>query len=441
MDALVRAGVPTVLFIKDPTPEDLARFPGVEVAGLAGMSRTWTPAQMQSDLRPRLECLRALAPRVCHYKVCSTFDSSPTIGSIGAAIDIGQSLFESPWVPLVIGAPRLRRYTLFGNLFAGFGPEVFRLDRHPTMSRHPVTPMAEADLRAHLAQQTRRAIGLVDILALTGDAQQVDERLQALLSGAGRGDRPEIVLFDVLDEDRLASVGRLVWSGAQRLERTLFCAGSSGLEYALVGHWQRTGELPVDPPGLPWPKPVDQILAVSGSCSPQTASQIEHALANGFVGIDVNAPALLDPATNGAARSKAVEATLGALAAGQSVLLYSARGPGDPRIRELQQASAARHGDPLAFGHALGGELGAVLRTIVERRRVPRVALAGGDTSGHLAKAMGVEILEPVYQSAPGSVLCRVHSQHDFVQGVELVMKGGQVGNERFFVSVKTGVF
>ena len=34
------------------------------------------------------------------------------------------------------------------------------------MSQHPVTPMNEADLRLHLAKQTRRRIRLFDILKL-----------------------------------------------------------------------------------------------------------------------------------------------------------------------------------------------------------------------------------------------------------------------------------
>src|SRR3546814_4722054 len=67
-------------------------------------------------------------------------------------------------VPIVVGAPHLGRYVVFGNLFAvAGGDEVFRIDRHPTMARHPVTPMHEADLRRHLAAQTDMPIALVPI--------------------------------------------------------------------------------------------------------------------------------------------------------------------------------------------------------------------------------------------------------------------------------------
>jgi hypothetical protein len=47
------------------------------------------------------------------------------------------------------------RYQAFGNLFATVEGTAYRLDRHPTMSRHPVTPMTEADLRLHLSPASR----------------------------------------------------------------------------------------------------------------------------------------------------------------------------------------------------------------------------------------------------------------------------------------------
>ena len=47
-----------------------------------------TPAQMDEELPAQLKLLNGLAPRLIHYKVCATFDSSPRIGSIGHAADI-----------------------------------------------------------------------------------------------------------------------------------------------------------------------------------------------------------------------------------------------------------------------------------------------------------------------------------------------------------------
>ena len=84
----------------------------------------------------------------------------------GAPIEIGKRVFGAQFVPMVVGAPSLRRYTVFGNLFAAVDGVVYRIDRHPTMKCHPVTPMREADLRLHLKAADRPAIGLLDMLQL-----------------------------------------------------------------------------------------------------------------------------------------------------------------------------------------------------------------------------------------------------------------------------------
>ena len=110
---------------------------------------------MDEHLPASFRWLKSLDARFCHYKVCSTFDSSPACGSIGRAIEIGARVFGQAMVPLMVGAPQLKRYTFAGHLFAGYQGETYRIDRHPVMSRHPVTPMDEAILRLHLARQTQ----------------------------------------------------------------------------------------------------------------------------------------------------------------------------------------------------------------------------------------------------------------------------------------------
>ena len=62
---------------------------------------------------------------------------------------------------------------------SGLDSPVYRLDRHPTMRHHPVTPMTEADLRVHLSHQTDRPIDLVDVLALDAGYEAAAERLRA----------------------------------------------------------------------------------------------------------------------------------------------------------------------------------------------------------------------------------------------------------------------
>src|SRR5919109_1797332 len=155
MEALSLGGVSTVLFMKEPDAALLTRFVNCQAIGLAGTARSETPEWMETHLRTAFDWLKGLGAALCHYKVCSTFDSGPAVGSIGRAIEIGRSVFGEAPVPVIVGAPQLRRYTAFGHLFPAYQDRTYRIDRHPVMSRHPVTPMQESDLLLHLASQTR----------------------------------------------------------------------------------------------------------------------------------------------------------------------------------------------------------------------------------------------------------------------------------------------
>ena len=440
LEALTRAGVRTALFLDPPGAEALAGFGDLAAAGVAGVSRSLTPAQMDDELRPVFARLRDLGAPLVHYKVCSTFDSSPTVGSIGHAIEIGQEVFGSPWVPLLVGAPVLGRYCVFGNLFARSGPETepFRLDRHPTMRRHPITPMDEADLRIHLARQTNRPIDLLDVRFLERPFAECAARLDDLRAGGGA----EIVLFDILYDAHLAPLGRMIWDGTAETPAggSLFCVGSSGVEYALAAHWRDAGLSPADPPDMAPAAPADRVVAVTGSCSPVTGRQIDWALANGFAEVAVRTA---DLAEGGAAaeaeQERVVRAGWDALAAGRSVLLHTSRGPGDARIGETREALRRGAAAGGSTGEILGLGLGRAVRALIgENGGVRRAAVCGGDTSGFVARELGITALTMAAPMAPGSPLCRVHAG-GVVDGMEIVFKGGQVGTVDFFGRVRNG--
>ena len=118
MEVTAFAGLPTVLFLNPPTPEQLAQFADRRVIGIAGIARSQSPAWMDRHLPPIYELLRALGAPIAHYKVCSTFDSAPHVGSIGRAIDLGTPVLGGAWTPVVVGDPGMGRYQAFGSLFA-----------------------------------------------------------------------------------------------------------------------------------------------------------------------------------------------------------------------------------------------------------------------------------------------------------------------------------
>lgn len=404
LEQLAEGGVSAVLFLRPPEAALRARFAGVRAIGLAGDSRSRSPAWMDSHLPAAFAVLSEAA--IVHYKTCSTFDSSPATGSIGRAMEIGQRVFGGV-VPVLVGAPHLQRYVVFGNLFAAAGGTVCRIDRHPTMSCHPVTPMHEADLRRHLAAQTNMPVALVPIDRI--QAGETDAAFGAVDSGA--------VLFDGIDAPSLAAAGTAILSRGIR-----FAAGSSGVTAALVLAW-RTAGLVCAPVSLPRAGAVDRLLVVSGSCSPVTACQIARASAAGYATVRANVPALL--AGDSSEEERLIGATDAALqSAGRSVL-HTADGP---------LAAAAP-----AAGERLGAALGRIARAVIRRRRLHRMVFAGGDSSSHGVAQLGIDALTWVAPLDRGAPLVRAHADDPAIEGLELVLKGGQIGGEDFFEVARHG--
>jgi 3-oxoisoapionate kinase len=426
MEVLTLAGHPAVLFLDVPTPEQLAKFAGYRALGIAGIARSKSPQWMEAHLPGIFKTLAALGAPITHYKVCSTLDSSPEVGSIGKAIDVAVQVLGCEWVPILTAAPAIGRYQLFANLFARSGEVVDRLDRHPVMSRHPVTPIAEADIRLHLAHQIRAPIGLIDYLALK--AGTADLQLRAELKKGRR-----LIVIDVVDEQSLIAVGQLIWNhrGAR-----LFAVGSQGIEYALVAYW-RSEKLLGNEEVLPRATAVERMAVVSGSCSPVTAGQIAWALERGFEPIRLDPRCALDERSWTQALSRATHEALRAVELDRDPLIFTARGPDDPAVAAFLEAVSAAGADASAVNESVGQGLGRILDSILRRTGIQRAVLAGGDTSGHGAKMLGVNALTLLAPIVPGAALFRAHSDDPRYANLEIALKGGQMGPPDYFGQIK----
>jgi uncharacterized protein YgbK (DUF1537 family) len=413
-----------VLFLSPPSADLLrSRFADLRCIGVAGTSRAMSPAEMDAELAPVLRELWSAGAPILHYKVCSTFDSSPTIGNIGRVVDMAhRQLNDGRTISVVAGAPPLRRFTIFGNHFAAAGDEIYRLDRHPTMSRHPTTPMDEADLRVHLSRQTDASIALMSLLDLTGDDASVDARYAYRMR-----EKPGMLMYDIFDDTHLRAAGRLIWEEAQRAAH--FSVGSSGVEYALTAHWRAMGMISKQRAVLPRIEPVKQLLVMSGSASPMTAQQIQWAAQNGFDTIRAPAEELVQPSLAQAARRALFERALASLSNGNSVLIYSASGPDDPSIG----ATRSRMASGESSARLLGAEMGKMTRELLARTALRRVVIAGGDTSSYATHELGLYALEMMAELAPGAPLCRAYSNDPRFDGLEIALKGGQIGKAEYF--------
>jgi len=453
MEALACSGYRSVLFLKPPTSEQLAKYPGLRAFGIAGGSRTMSPEEMERELPPAFEALKASGARIAHYKMCSTFDSSPVTGSIGKAIELGRRVFGERPTPLAVGLPLLGRYVAFGNLFArsGLDTEPCRLDRHPTMSRHPVTPMNEADLRLILGTQTSLPVELVDVLKLEealaarssrreeAPTESASKNDQSFLTSAATSLEPKpVVLFDTLREAHLPVIGREIEHLAEAGQ--LFVVGSSAVEYALVAHWKKilSAEMGRTQRGNESgfsvssrtlcskesvPATLRQLVVVSGSCSPVTDRQIAKAVQAGFAETTLDPMRLL----NTEAPEIDLSDAFSLLRSGRSLILHTSRGPTDQRLQDSLSSTEREK-----LGRALGG----VLDGLLQASGLKRAVVCGGDTSMAVARALGIEALEFAAPAAPGSPLCLVYAPGRSADGCEMVFKGGQNGRDRFLLDV-----
>lgn len=390
-----------LLFLHAPTAAQLAAAGPLDAIGLAGATRAMSPAAAKIEL-DKAGCLfAALEVELLHYKCCSTFDSAPDVGSIGIAVQTLRRYFPNALLPIVGGQPNLGRYCLFGHLFAaaGTGGTVHRIDRHPTMSVHPVTPMGEADLRRHLAAQGLLRVAMLDYRAYQG--VEASALLDACLA-----EKPEAVLFDVAAEADLAVIGRLI---ADRIAAgPMLAVGPSSVARALVA---ASDIRPADTPPPDTPSRRDgPVLALVGSLSPVTRAQVEAAL--DYQRIDVDPVRLLT----------------------EFGYLQSLRREAEARLatRNVMLVTDAARAQPAQM-ERIASATGMLLSAVLSEAQVSRVVVAGGDTSSHAVAALDIWGLSYRAAMVPGAPLCRVHSDDPRLDGLDIILKGGQMGPPSFF--------
>lgn len=423
MEVLAFAGLPSMLFLEPPSHEQLARFPDLRGIGVASTARAEGPEWMRAQLPEVFARLAALKPGLLHYKFCSTLDSSPEVGSIGCAIEVGCAVTGARLVPLLVAAPQMGRYQVFGQLFAVHGDQVYRLDRHPVMSRHPVTPMDEADVARHVAKQSSR---------ITARAMTLN-RMSATPPAPFDGADLSLLTLDCWDRPSEVINGALLWEDRAQ---NPFVVGSQGVEFALVEYWRGAGLIPPapEPPGI---GRAERMVSVSGSVSPTTADQIAWSRANGFTCIPFDAAAVC---TGGQAQEEArvIAAALDALGQGHDPLIHTAEGPDDPAVKRFRQTVAETGAEIGGTNRRIGEALGRVLRAVLQTSNTTRAVISGGDTSGHATRQLGVYALSVLAPTIPGASIFKAHADGP-MDGLELALKGGQMGSPDYFGWVRNG--
>jgi len=429
MEVLALAYMPVALFTEPPSKEQIQSFQfknnlfseqKLRALGVAGISRSLNNEQMYAELPPIFEKLSALHPKFFHYKVCSTFDSSPTIGSIGQAIDIASNYFESELIPLLVGMPKLNRFVAFGNLFARVQETTYRLDRHPTMSKHPITPMNESDILLHLSKQTSKEGLLIDLLQLEDKQKSIKQLLDNAIIGGKR-----IILFDTLSLAHLSLIGSELRSYFSKSNQLLI--GSSAVVAALFPEKKDEVEKAKTAIGK-----AKKMIAISGSCSPIAAEQIMYAQQIGFKTIAIDTVKLLDEQESASEQERLMSLASESMNAQTPTIFYSALGSSDPSLPLVKQITQGQERLPLL--------LGKFLKELVLRYHPDRVISAGGDTSGKITRLLEINALEFLAELTAGSPFCLTHAKKQAFDNLQIALKGGQNGKKNFYQSAFEGV-
>ncbi|MCG6922184.1 MAG: four-carbon acid sugar kinase family protein [Acidobacteria bacterium] len=344
--------------------------------------------------------LMAQGAKQLFFKYCSTFDSTEA-GNIGPVAEALLDLVDEDLAVVCPAYPENGRTVFQGHLFVGN-----RLLSESGMRHHPLTPMTDANLVRFLGRQCRRpeSVGLVPYEVVDRGAGAIRAWLAKLRA---RGVR--FALVDATKADHL-------WSAATAVSDLRLVTGGSGIARGLPANFRRTDELPerieARLPALGGP-----VAVLAGSCSEATRAQV------GVMATRHTALAL-DPIALAGGPETVDEIVGRARAAlGQGpVLIHSSAAP--EQVEAAQQALGRdKAGETVeaAFGKVASGLVESGVRTFV---------VAGGETSGRVAAALGLRRLRIGPEIEPGVPW----TLHIGDPEVRIAFKSGNFGSDDFFL-------
>jgi uncharacterized protein YgbK (DUF1537 family) len=391
-NTLAVAGMATVQFVGVPSrPAEAYCEAGV----VALKTRSIEARDAVSESLAALAWLEAQGCRQFLFKYCSTFDSTPE-GNIGP---VAEALLDALGDEVAVVCPvfpATGRTLFMGHLFVKD-----RLLNESGMEKHPLTPMTDPDLRRWLRRQTRGDVGWVPYASVRRGADAIAESLKAEAAAGHR-----LVLVDaVVDEDLLA-VGRA--AAGHRL-----VTGGSGIALGLPDNFRRAGLLgahasafvPMQGPGV----------VLSGSCSEASRAQLAHYLQN-HPGFAIEPAELIAGRLTVDDAGRFVRAHLR-----NEPVVYSTAEP--TRVAEAQ----ARLGREAAAA-AIERFFGSLAQHLVADG-VARLVVGGGETSGAVVTALGIDQFRIGPQIDPGVPALAVEGDRP----LRLALKSGNFGSGDFY--------
>jgi len=392
---LVRGGMRTVQSIGIPTAEMAAGLDADAIV-IALKSRTTPAAEAVEESLAALEWLRERGCEQIFFKYCSTFDSTAA-GNIGQVSEALLDKLGSDFTLACPAFPENGRTIFRGHLFVQD-----QLLNECGMQNHPLTPMTDANLVRVLQSQTQQKVGLLRYDSIAKGVEGVRGKIAEL-----RADGVKMAIADALSDADLYTLG-------EACADLPLLTGGSGLALGLPGNFRKAGKLrDIDAAQLEPVAGGEVVLA--GSASVATNGQVAAWL-------EAKRPALrINPLELAAGRPVVEQALEFARKAGDTVLIYATSSPDEVKAVQ-QQLGVERAGAMVedALGQIAKGLLNAGVR---------RFVVAGGETSGAVVQALGVQLLQIGAQIDPG-VPATVSSG---AQPLALALKSGNFGGRDFF--------
>ena len=395
---LSKNGLPAVQYIGVPT--DSIAAADMPAAVIALKSRTAPVADAVSQSLAACNWLLKQGARQIFFKYCSTFDSTEK-GNIGPVAEALLNFLGDKVAIVCPAFPANNRTVYQGHLFVGD-----RLLNESNMRDHPLTPMTDANLVRFLGRQLRQpeSVGLISIQTVEEGPSAIQEKLTAL---GGQGTR--FVVADAISEKHLMDIG----SACANLK---LITGGSGVAMGLPANFRKTGQLR-DVRGLAELQRLEGSTAViAGSCSAATRGQVRH-MARTF-------PASkMDPVKLAQGQQQAESVALWAreaMAKGP-VLIYSSAEP-------EEVANAQKYLGTARAGGVIEQAFAEIARRLVAGG-VKKLIVAGGETSGAVVAALGIQSLYIGPEIEPGVpwTFCKEP------ETICLALKSGNFGGEDFF--------
>jgi len=387
-NTLARGGMRTFLYAGAPAR---ASADGAEAGVVALKSRTIAAGDAVAQALRALGWLRDQGCRQFLFKYCSTFDSTDA-GNIGPVAEAMADTLAEDAVVVCPAFPGAGRTLYLGHLFVGD-----RLLSESGMERHPLTPMRDPDIRRVLARQTTGPVGHVPHPVVAKGHAAIAAGLAAE-AAAGR----RLIVVDAISDADLVAIGR-----AARGRRLL--TGGSGIALGLPANFPNAASS-----ALAWRGEDGPAAALAGSVSGATRRQVAAHRAAGQPVRELTAEAVM----SGEAEPGAL-ADWAAVQAGVPLIHSTA----EPEAVAAAQARFGREAVAAAFERVL-----SATATALAERGVRRLVVAGGETSGAVVTALGIEAMAVGPEIDPGVPALAVPGR-----GLALALKSGNFGGDDFF--------